>query len=281
MAHTLEALKNSVIQGVVTVPDDGDAQAVAGVNGPFLALENARAALYPLALGLSSGVGWIRADPGGSNVSPKVFIGQVCGVLLEGEVCEVGGTREIVLADVDGSPANLANNTWYYVVLRKPAAALTPGVVLRTAVVGVTTSPPSSLLFGDDIAERYVGCFVTDSSGAPRPMYSRHGVCTYRTPVSCSLGGGGTATVATDVDVSAAMPPHARAVNAELGISSGGSAYYAEFYSGSALAVTLGQSSEFVHRRAASLCREGGTSFRYLVSNAGATAGFSVMAFTE
>lgn len=280
MSHTLEALKNSTITGVVTVPDDGDAQGAASVNGPFLAFENARAALAALALGMGNGEDTLRADPGGSNVSPKVFVGRMQAVLLGPEVCEVP-SHEVVLADFDGAPANLANNTWYYIVARRPSAPLTAGTVLRAAVIAVTTNPPSSPLFGDDVDERYLGCFVTDGGGAPRPFFMRHGVYTYRTPVSCSLGGGGTATVVTDIDVSAAMPPHARAANAELGISSGGSAYYAEFYSGTGLAVTLGQSSEFVHRRAASMYRVAGTAFRYLVSNAGATAGFSLMGFTE
>ena len=279
MAHTLEALKNSTIQGVVTVPDDGDAQGAASVNGPFLALENARAALYPLALGLSSGEGWIRADPGGSNVSPKVLIGRVCGVLLDGEVCEVGGTRELLLSDVDGSPANLANNTWYYVVLRKPVAALTPGTVLRPAVVAVTTSVPSPPLFGDDITERYVGCFVTNSSGAPRPMYGRNGRYVYRLAVPILAGG--SATVATALDLALAVPPHAFIADMRFSVRASAGGHYAEFDGAGGVLATVHEVLNADTRADITVHRAPGSAMTYLVSNAAAVADVACGGFTE
>lgn len=113
------------------------------------------------------------------------------------------------LADVEGSPANLSNNTWYYCYL----GVTTAGVLTRQIS---TTAPNGSRTWKSTAIDqqRYIGCFRTTGAGAPIPVRAVRGRYLYR---YSAAGGHGTAAASylttqafTDLDLSAYLPLHAR-----------------------------------------------------------------------
>lgn len=109
----------------------------------------------------------------------------------------------------------LASNTFYYVYVYVSGGALVTEYS--------TTAPDDSLCFKTgDATRRYVGCFVTEGSGAPVPMRYSDGECLYRRSAVLGspdkLGVLGTPTGTpwntlstwTDIPCSALVPPHAR-----------------------------------------------------------------------
>lgn len=280
MSHTLDSLQNTMIASTFTVPDDGDAQGVASINGAFLQLTNAaRAFALHAYTGLRS-EGWMRCDPGGSNVTPRVFIGGVYSVVVQGEVCTFP-EYEVLLSDVSGSPVALSNSTWYYVSLDLPNPLLAPGVVGRVARLVVSTTPPASRVLADGSESRYIGCFVTDSAGAPVPFYMVDGEYTYLGSANCPLASSGHATATTDIVLTPAVPPHAKVIRASCVIAAGASGYSAEFYSGSVLCEVVPQLTDGDHARQVIFYRRAATALRYKVSNVAATAVFYVYGFKE
>lgn len=115
------------------------------------------------------------------------------------------------LADVEGSPANLSNSTWYYCYL----GVNTSGVLTKQIS---TTAPGASRKWKSTAIDqqRYVGCFRTSGAGAPLPVNATRGRYVYRfTAISgACLAASTNAAVAAYADVSLAsfVPPHARVV---------------------------------------------------------------------
>ncbi len=116
------------------------------------------------------------------------------------------------LADVEGSPANLSNSTWYYCYL----GVTTAGVLTKQIS---TTAPGASRKWKSTAVDqqRYIGCFRANGSGAPIPVRAVRGRYLYR---FSAAGGHGTAAASylttqafTDLDLSAYLPPHARIVH--------------------------------------------------------------------
>lgn len=113
------------------------------------------------------------------------------------------------LADVEGSPANLANSTWYYCYL----TVNTSGVLGRQIS---TTAPNGSRKWkstGID-THRYIGCFRTTATGAPIAVRAVRGRYYYALSdlgaTSLRVLTGGGATSYTDVDLSSLVPLHSR-----------------------------------------------------------------------
>ncbi len=114
------------------------------------------------------------------------------------------------LADVDGSPANLSNSTWYYCYL----GVNTDGTLRKQ----ISTSAPiasGKWKTGGTDQWRYVGCFRANASGAPLPTRSVRG------RVALDFGAigntdehrvknAGADTSFAAVSCAAVAPPHAR-----------------------------------------------------------------------
>lgn len=135
----------------------------------------------------------------------------------------------LTVAHVEGAPANLTANSFYYCYAWSDSAA--PGAVkFQLSTVPPTELGAPSVLRGYKRGEsanfRYVGCFPTDSSGAPVPLHACCGRTTYRfsataSPVLRALPAG-TAVAWTDVPLAAWVPPHARVAAVKLDYTAGG-----------------------------------------------------------
>ncbi len=207
-----------------TRPQDGDDAYMDAGAAPLMPvlqhLYNAAGALRIAVLGQMSGGDRMSVDPGGTNTVFAVRVSRVVGLLSR----QTGSTpiyatytaAETVLdlTDVDGSPANLSNSTWYYVY------AFCNGTATTQAYIS-TVAPEASLTWrtGAEGVDRYIGCFRTNGSGAPLPVRMHRGRYTYR---MSRIGFGGylsktiTSTSWTAYDFSTGLPPHARVAHLRL-----------------------------------------------------------------
>lgn len=213
-----------IVATLPTRPQDGDDAYMDAGAAPLMPvlqhLYDAAGALRIAVLGQMSGGDRLSVDAGGTNTVFAVRVSRVVGLLSR----QTGSTpiyatytaAETVLdlTDVDSSPANLSNNTWYYVY------AFCNGTA-TTAFYISTTAPEASLTWrtGAEGVDRYVGCFRTNGSGAPLAMRMHRGRYTYR---MSSIGFGGylsktvTSTSWTAYDFSTGLPPHARVAHLRL-----------------------------------------------------------------
>lgn len=136
------------------------------------------------------------------------------------------------LSDVDGAPANLSADTWYYCYL----GVNTDGTLRKQ----ISTSAPiasKKWKTGGTDQWRYFGCFRTISTGAPLPVRITRGRAIYRrgaiTNVTNLIASDGlrakndsTGVAIGSVSLSARIPPHARValVSAECSAASVGTA---------------------------------------------------------
>lgn len=207
-----------IVATLPTRPQDGDDAYMDAGAAPLMPvlqhLYDAAGALRIAVLGQMSGGDRLSVDAGGSNTVFAVRVSRIVGLLSR----QTGSTpiyatytaAETVLdlTDVDGAPANLSNDTWYYVY------AFCDGTATTAAYIS-TVAPEASLTWrtGAEGVDRYVGCFRTNGSGAPLPMRMHRGRYTYR---MSSIGFGGYLSKTTFTtswaayDFSTALPPHAR-----------------------------------------------------------------------
>lgn len=128
------------------------------------------------------------------------------------------------LADVESTPANLANSTWYYCYL----GVNTDGS-LRKQIS--TTGPGASGVWKSGAADlwRFVGAFPTDGSGNPLPLrrvgqkvlYQRSAIAD--ASILRVLNGGSSTSVVTR-SCAAVVPPHARVATVRARVSRSGAA---------------------------------------------------------
>lgn len=213
-----------IIATLPTRPQDGDDAYMDSGAAPLMPvvqhLYDAAGALRIAALGQMTGGDRFSVDTGGSSTVFAVRISRIVGLLSR----QTGGTVVLAtftaaetvldLTDVDGLPAALANDTWYYVY------AFCDGTATTQAYIS-TTAPEASLTWrtGAEGVDRYIGCFRTNGSGAPLPVRMHRGRYTYR---MSSIGFGLylsktiTTTVMTAYDFSTGLPPHARIAHLHL-----------------------------------------------------------------
>jgi len=160
---------------------------------------------------------------GTSNTVFAVTIGAVeaCAVCQSGNGTSTGtwrphfkDTTTIGLAAVEGSPANLSADTWYYVY------GYSDGTNLQFLIN--TTAPDASMIWqsaGGNPTRRYFGCFRTNASGVPLAMEAVRGRYVYRRSAIGSVDSGSGLRLlnrtteqssTTTLDLSARIPPHAR-----------------------------------------------------------------------
>lgn len=161
---------------------------------------------------------------GTSNTVFAVTVGAIeaCAVCSSGNGTTTGtwlphfkAETTLGLADVEGAPAALTADTWYYVYGRSDGTNLVLFIN--------TTAPDSSGIWqsaGGNPTRRYIGCFRTDASGVPLAMEAVRGRCLYRRSAIASVNSstGLRVLVRTteqasnlDLDLGARIPPHARA----------------------------------------------------------------------
>lgn len=205
-----------IVATLPTRPQDGDDAYMDAGAAPLMPvlqhLYDAAGALRIAALGQMSGGDRMSVDPGGTSTVFAVRVSRVVGLLSRQTgstpiyATYTAGETTLDLTDVDGAPAALANDTWYYVY------AFCNGTATTQAYIS-TVAPEASLTWrtGAEGVDRYVGCFRTNGSGAPLPMRMHRGRYTYR---MSSIGFGGYLSKTTFTtswvayDFSAAVPPH-------------------------------------------------------------------------
>lgn len=213
----------------VTVPASGDPRVASSVAAAFQTLANRSALALAGIEGILRGADEFAVEPGGSSSSFTITVGGIQALVLpreDGSVYEaffyVSGSPTITQANVAGGV--LANSERYYVYAFNDGGSL--------AFEIVTTAPRASRVHQSGAgagpqARRYLGTFVTTSSGAPIPCRAVRGRYTFRRSAlgatALRVAAGSSTTWAT-VDLSALIPPHARVVSVELVAGSSGTA---------------------------------------------------------
>lgn len=149
------------------------------------------------------------------------------------------GLTTLDLTHVEGAPANLANDTFYYVYAWSDSAA--PGAVKFQ----ISTDPPTEVgtptvprlwKRGQTANYRYLGWLRTNGTGVPVAAISTRGVCTLLDEKVITQVAGGDVSGAA-LAVSAVAPPHAAGLRARVAFSVTGGAVISVQSPGAALAV--------------------------------------------
>lgn len=206
---------------------DGDDGNATNFNRPLEPLLDARAFVRTLAPGLLLWRGLFAVDTGGSNSSFTVRFSPIEAVVLpdgSGTLFVFEGTAAettIGASKIDGG-GNLSNSTWYYVYAYRNAGSLDYLIS--------TTAPDVYLTFRNGAqTHRYLGCFVTDSTGAPIPMRAHKGRYLYRRSALANnqtraLNTSTVAGSATNVSLAGQVPPHSRVAMVQSQITNSGGA---------------------------------------------------------
>lgn len=206
---------------------DGDDGNATNFNRPLEPLLDARAFVRSLAPGMLLWRGLFAVDTGGSNSSFTVRFSPIEAVVLpdgSGTLYVFEGTAAettIGASKVEGS-VNLSNSTWYYVYAFRNAGSLDYLIS--------TTAPDVYLTFRNGAqTHRYIGCFVTDSSGAPIPMRAHKGRYLYRRSALANnqtraLNTSTVAGSATNLSLAGQVPPHSRLAMVQTQITNSGGA---------------------------------------------------------
>ena len=225
MSHDLTPVP--AYSGAVTVPDSGDPRTAASVETPLQTLADWAAHACSA---VSSRLAWseeLSVAPGGSNSSFSIGVGAIqAAVLMRSDGSYRGyfaGATTIGAAKIDGG-GNLTNSTWYYVYVWDNAGTVDYLIS--------TTAPRASQQYRNSVdgnQYRYLGCFRTNSSGAPIPMRMRRGRYVYRLSATVDPVAYSDSTArgsAYDVSLAALVPPHARLARVQAIVVSSGAATY-------------------------------------------------------
>lgn len=163
--------------------------------------------------GVLSWNGNLSVDAGGSNTTFVVRVGIIQAVTLRDSANVwrpyfTATETQITLSHVAGAPANLDNDAWYYIYAWSDSGS--PGAVkFQISLDPPTESSAPTVATGYKRGQtanyRYLGCFRTDNAGAPLPMRTVGGRCTYIEPAVLH-----TVTSNGLKSLAARIPPHAR-----------------------------------------------------------------------
>lgn len=231
MSHTITPVAQ-YDAAAITLPDDGDANTIESLDPAFQKLADRD----ELALsGIASRLAWseeLSVDPGGSASSFAVNIGAIQTIVLarnDGSYRPYfAGATTIGAAKIEGG-GNLAGSTWYYLYARELGGSVDYQIS--------TTAPRVSRIYKNSVDGnqfRYLGCFVTNPSGAPLPFRANRGRYVYRlsaitTADIRALNTSTTIGAATDVILARGgtagqelIPPHARVARVQVGATGAG-----------------------------------------------------------
>lgn len=221
-----------------TRPEDLDDAYMDAGSAPlwpiFQQLVNRSATMRDMSLGYLSWSGDMAVAPGGAANNFTITLGAINAVLLyTGSVYKAfayaGGN--ITQTKVEGGGGTLgASAKWWYVY------AFVNGSGQLDFEVSDTAPNASRTLKSGDNTRRYLGCFKTDSSGAPLPMRRVNNLCLYRASGLAAndlraLNAGTTTGSYATVALATWIPPHARVarlrglLKAVAGIGGQGLAY--------------------------------------------------------
>jgi hypothetical protein len=178
-------------------------------------------------------LGWsgdFSVDPGGSASTFAVNVGAIGSVVLAtstGYVVRAATAATIGASKIAGG-GNLGADSWYYVYAYESSGSVDYEIA--------TTAPSAARRTKTgDPTRRYLGCFRTDSTGAPFPLRAVHGRYLYRrsaiSSVASALASDGLRALndtgthaAASLDLSSRLPPHARValLNGEIVATSSG-----------------------------------------------------------
>lgn len=234
MATTVTPVSQFVATASLAVrPQDGDDAFMDGGAAPLMpVLQNLFDRTEAARDALINHLSWaeelsITGLSTNTNADFSLVVGAINEVLLYNGSTYVpkayaGGT--IGLSKVESTPANLDNSTWYYLYAFNNAGSL-DFQISKTAPNASLTAKSSSAQY------RYLGCFVTNSSGAPvlfrmkrhRYIYRRSGITA---PGILNVLATATEVGWTDLSVAALVPPHSCIVIIDANLNAtGGSAY--------------------------------------------------------
>lgn len=229
MSHDLTLVSQWTTDDIA-VPDDGDDLEAISVENPIQMLAD-RVSLARAAL-LQHMESCARiAVTGSSNTVFSVVVSGLISMLLDSNGIyrphwKFSDTT-LGLADVEGSPANLSNSTWYYVYAKSPGT----NTAAPTLIISTLGPDASQLARSDSLLYRYIGCFVTSSAGVPLPLRASRGRYLYRRSAITAPGPLNVIATATevgwtDLSLAALVPPHSRVVIIDANLNAtGGSAY--------------------------------------------------------
>lgn len=247
MSHTITPVAQ-YDAAAITLPDDGDANTIESLDPAFQKLADRD----ELALsGIASRLAWseeLSVDPGGSASSFAVNIGAIqLAVLVRDGVYRpyFANAATIGASKIEGG-GNLQNSTWYYVYLWDNAGVVDYQIS--------TTPPRASRQYKNAVGNvfRYLGCFVTNPSGAPLPFRANRGRYVYRlsaitTADIRALSTSTTIGAATDVILARGgtagqelIPPHARMARVQVAAGgAGGNALVILFTKGDSAGISF------------------------------------------
>lgn len=239
-------------------------------------------------LGQMAGGDRMSVDPGGSSTVFVVRVSQIRSVLIQqpsGPWRALSTTGETVLtiADVDGAPANLGSDEWYYVYAFAAGDA--------TARLYITTDPPDGALVWEATSpglRRYVGCFRTNGSGAPLPVSKRGNRYEYdfgaigNTDITRVLNAGVSTSFAA-VACGAVVPQHVNNVRLRLDFApnAAGDTYQIRRTGASTFHKVGTAPSTQTHTDEIETLTNSSVQFDYLVSTASASLTARVLGFCE
>lgn len=210
MAHDLT--ETLVWGDTVTVPDDGDAEVVASVNGAFSTLANRAAFLRGLI-----NQGWMLG--GRTLFSPgdgSVVVGKIAALAIGNEVMSYpGGTVAVSAAESPGI-GNTGGLGWWYLYARVSSGAL----AFRWSQV----APEASLTWRSNAlgTERYIGCAFATAPGVFRAFRMAGGRYVFLDAVLAFNANAPSSM--TSVSFSDIVPPHARLVRCASTLTDSGGA---------------------------------------------------------
>jgi hypothetical protein len=251
-------------------------------------LYDAAGALRLGLLGQMAGGDRMSVDPGGTSTVFAVRVSQIRSVLIQqpsGPWRALSTTGETVLtiADVDGAPANLGSDEWYYVYAYAVGDA--------TARLYITTDPPDDALVWEATSpglRRYIGCFCTNASGAPLPVSKRGNRYEYdfgaigNTDITRVLNAGVSTSFAA-VACGAVVPQHVNNVRLRLDFApnAAGNTYQIRRTGASTFHKVGTASSTQTHTDEIETLTNSSVQFDYLVSTASASLTARVLGFCE
>lgn len=219
MAHDL-ALDIIVPTAAISMPEDGDDLDAAVMEVIIQNLGDRSAATIAA---VYSHIAWaetLAVAPGGSLTSFSVEVGAVhrlFGITATGTMrIGASGTATIGVSKVEGTPGTLgASARWWYVY----AFLTTAGDV--DYAISLTGPGAFGRTKDGDTTRVYLGCFPTDTTGAPFPvtrvgnrtLYRRSGVASVESPLGSNglrAVDGATAVGRTVLDLTSRVPPHSR-----------------------------------------------------------------------
>jgi hypothetical protein len=238
MAHALSLTAIDDLS-TITMPDDGDDLATADVEAIIQTLGN-RAVMHRTAL--LGHIAWterMSVAPGGSLTSFSIAIGGILRVVGD----DSNGVRRatgaaattITQTKIEGGGGTLgASARWWYVY-----AFLTIGGTVDYAI-SLTGPDAYGRTKDGDTTRVYLGCFPTDTTGAPYPLtrtgnrtlYRRSGVAAVTNLLASNglrlINPSAAQTSFTAIDLRPVVPPHSRAALLRLTAIGDANPYTAE-----------------------------------------------------